>query len=1453
MSLAAVDKARLAVALCLVSLILVPNMVNGASVSAFGCADGTREDFTDISTYPRIAACSASWSVPGMAPVGATCNYQSGNSVKEGNPSACSVLDACAPGWHVCKSPSEVDSLSSAGKCASANELYLTQGTNALDASCAVHGTSAVRACGTGITAVAADSCTGASAGIALDSLSFPWAVRGSSFDLAKNLIKRSTESNSGGVMCCLNAGPAVMGVYPRTGSTTGGVRVTLTGTDLGTGPDDVTSVTIGGAPCIDIEWISSEKLVCTTTNRTGGSSLTHAGGTTGAGTGGSGSLPGSVNAGSEIVVTTNSGGTGQGLTSGDFTYISPGDEAVAAAVGGVSITGIKPSTIDPNGGTVLTIRGTGFNNTAINDISVDIGGLQCEGLKLTPEGYLTCTVPKLTDDITTSVDPPTVTLSVVGRGAASNTDPVRVLKPGETMCTQECGFTSECDTNHGECVCRPGWSGEDCSVALFIQSPLSSKYIAETGDAATFTVRLSVPPVATVKVSYRPSLESEAVVSPEKIVFNRGNWDQEQVVTIAGINDKICDGARAFALVREIESNEERFAKATSSTNRPLVLTNKEAAGTILNIFPSTVGMSGDYVYIIADNICVPPVFRIDGVDYLPLKRSRYSVTKARLLGKASLEQSAQQNGGASDKTDSNEQPAEEENAGEEEEVASTALTPNHDQAPKNSILMVHTLAASNATSNGTIMNADGIEAALLPEGQEEFTIKLRNASTTEGYRSVSMRPEATYLGAGSSLSPGGVSLVEPTIQDEGLFVTEKCTEDGWFGTGASCRPCPAGATCPGGSRAWPEEGYWTPDEESGEILRCPRPESCLGGPEASCAQGYEGDLCGKCIWGYYEELKQCVPCPTSEDATVYLVCDIILWCSLALCGIFITHQMLFSYIVMLVKSLQALAAIGEMGTERLPGWLQTVYSFLHLFSGDYSFLKPDCYSPTTVEEGFYNGLIYNIVIFLPLLLGVPLSGLISRAYHAVRKSDKAVVTHKMDWYKDRTVRCFIIFLSTVYLPVASRAVAMLSCQQFDDKHYLIVEPSHQCYVTNEYWTALVIASSLISGFIIAYPVSMAMYLNRNSDRMVDHDDVRFGERFNFLYEFYKPGFTTFWAIEFAISCLIACANSILVPHPKYQLSLCTIVFGMKLLFILWKGPFLDWITNSIQALLTIALMLAVNANYLLSLDYTKNINVLQQGLPIFVVIAAGLTVFGILTIIIWVAFKNPDDEIEDENYDSSDEFGAMKSKYDFGVTAYDDNLEEPEMEMELQDVEESIFSTITSFLPTSENNNALRRRVSAFIETIFNPTADSDSEKESMSKVAMRDSTRRHWDNAESNIITAATAGELTNPDVILDQAQWSESEDEGVSAADVPTNLNLEYVNGLHSTRDLGTAHREHSGTELLDVNTYSQADFPLEDEYEPYDYAAEMPPLAISASLPDLMSPDNDDADDFDVQM
>lgn len=53
----------------------------------------------------------------------------------------------------------------------------------------------------------------------------------------------------------------------------------------------------------------------------------------------------------------------------------------------------------------------------------------------------------------------------------------------------------------------------------------------------------------------------------------------------------------------------------------------------------------------------------------------------------------------------------------------------------------------------------------------------------------------------------------------------------------------------------------------------RCPRPESCQGGLQGSCAAGYDGTLCATCADGYFRQSEACYKCPEKTASVIVLL----------------------------------------------------------------------------------------------------------------------------------------------------------------------------------------------------------------------------------------------------------------------------------------------------------------------------------------------------------------------------------------------------------------------------------------------------------------------------------------------------------------------------------------------------------------------------------------------------
>jgi len=138
---------------------------------------------------------------------------------------------------------------------------------------------------------------------------------------------------------------PTVTAIAPSSGRITGGTAVTLTGTGFVPG----SSVKIGGVPCEPLSIASLTSMSCTTAAHTAGVV--------------------------DVVVTSPSLITG--TLSNGYTYVPP-----------PAVTSLAPSSGTKDGGTAITITGTGFSLGA----TVALGGTNCGALTVNSATEIVCT-----------------------------------------------------------------------------------------------------------------------------------------------------------------------------------------------------------------------------------------------------------------------------------------------------------------------------------------------------------------------------------------------------------------------------------------------------------------------------------------------------------------------------------------------------------------------------------------------------------------------------------------------------------------------------------------------------------------------------------------------------------------------------------------------------------------------------------------------------------------------------------------------------------------------------------------------------------------------------------------------------------------------------------------------------------------------------------------------------
>ena len=299
----------------------------------------------------------------------------------------------------------------------------------------------------------------------------------------AVSVVVTNTDGQSGSLSngftytAASNPAPTVTSIAPNNGTTSGGTSVNITGTGFLSGA----TVSVGGTSATGVSVVSSTSITATTP--------THS-------------------AGTASVVVTNTDGL-SGTLSGGFTY-----SAVNPAP---SVTAINPNNGSTDGGTAVTVTGTGF----LAGATLTIGGTTAPGASVVSATSITATTPAHgagpVDVVVTNSDGKKGTLlggytygtitQALGLGVPSGDASSATVTAGQTASyTLAIGGAGMTGTASLSCTGAP--TGASCSV------PVSEPFSSTTASTFVVNVTTTARTMGALRTPAAPSVASSVAGS---------------------------------------------------------------------------------------------------------------------------------------------------------------------------------------------------------------------------------------------------------------------------------------------------------------------------------------------------------------------------------------------------------------------------------------------------------------------------------------------------------------------------------------------------------------------------------------------------------------------------------------------------------------------------------------------------------------------------------------------------------------------------------------------------------------------------------------------------------------------------------------------------------------------------------------------------------------------------
>lgn len=132
-----------------------------------------------------------------------------------------------------------------------------------------------------------------------------------------------------------------------------------------------------------------------------------------------------------------------------------------------------------------------------------------------------------------------------------------------------------------------------DNDTAGFIVSTISGP-TSETGDSATFSIRLTTQPTADVVVHFASSDTTEGVTTASELTFTAANWNAPQDVTVVGQNDDVADGNQTYNIAFSATTSTDAAYAAIMPTDVAAANLDDETPGIVVNPGSPTTGEDG-------------------------------------------------------------------------------------------------------------------------------------------------------------------------------------------------------------------------------------------------------------------------------------------------------------------------------------------------------------------------------------------------------------------------------------------------------------------------------------------------------------------------------------------------------------------------------------------------------------------------------------------------------------------------------------------------------------------------------------------------------------------------------------------------------------------------------------------------------------------------------------------
>ena len=376
-----------------------------------------------------------------------------------------------------------------------------------------------------------------------------------------------------------------------------------------------------------------------------------------------------------------------------------------------------------------------------------------------------------------------------------------------------------------------------------------------------------------------------------------------------------------------------------------------------------------------------------------------------------------------------------------------------------------------------------------------------------------------------------------------------------------------------------------------------CPRKESCKGGLESPCENGYEGPLCAVCSSGYYKQLQSCNQCPSKKwiagqlsivGAVLLLMVVFLVWTSKRKVkkdkGRHFIDTFLSKVKIVIGFYQVTYGLLEAFSFIRWPDSLEVIGRYSGILQMNILQIAPiQCLIPTLQVDAFG-----NLLAIMAMNAGVLVVSVVFYKVHKVIISrdgtmDNEEKSSKISQTKDFVYRNLFFILYVTYLSTCSKTASVLpfACRELcrDEKEelcfkYVKADYSIQCQGSR--YNQMVIAAYISTAYVFVLPIASFVALWRQRRVIVATGRAETtkgpGSRMEmitglrFLFDNYKARSWYWELVEMSRKVILTSGLILVGQESRSYIGLAWVIAGMYGVVFSWMSPIQDVVENRLM-----------------------------------------------------------------------------------------------------------------------------------------------------------------------------------------------------------------------------------------------------------------------------------------------